>query len=215
MVDCKCPTGHPLFLYVGKAVKLRNRLQVHAFGSRANLPSPWIEEFQDNPHSHFVYVCAWYVPKNDLATAEATLIDLLKPIRNKRDFNCTPSTPWTFRMPDVVDIEMETIIPDLKHKRYVARNSPVRHEPAVYAWYVDPGLELLAGEVLLRPMFKRPFSRENISVRKLIAERVWNLRRQVFIPTTTPTPIITFNSDRPLEILSKGPVAMEGLKADE
>lgn len=213
MIDsCVCPTAYPLFLYVGRAVKLRNRLQRHAFGSVTTHVSRWIEEFQE--HGHLVYACAWYVPKNELGIAEATLLDLLHPVRNYRDFNCTPSIPWTFRMPDVMEIDLEMLEPDKKHRRYIAQNSPVRHEPAVYAWYVDHGMELLAAETLLGHIFplKRPFTEVQRVFRKRLAERLRNLRRGLFIPPEKPS--IPFSITSSDEILTEGARAMEGLNAD-
>src|SRR5262245_24720333 len=142
LLGCGCPTDRRLYLYVGRAVQLRNRLQVHAFGSSVHPPSPWIEEFDTDPHNHQVFVSAWYVPKSELLVAEAGLIEYLKPIRNKKDMGYSPSFPWPYRLPDVDGIEIEALEPDRHHTRNIARNSHVRHEPAVYAWWVDHGADL-------------------------------------------------------------------------
>lgn len=174
---CDCPTDKRLHLYVGRAVQLRGRLQVHVFGSLSNPPSPWIYEFQEEPHFHQVFASAWYVPKSELLVAEATLIDALRPIRNKRDMGFSPNFPWTYRLPDVDVIDIEVLEPDRRHTRNIARNSPVRHEPAVYAWWVDPGADLHAGYSLLKHFSKRPFGVEEQKVRKKIADRLLAYRR--------------------------------------
>lgn len=176
-LTCGCPTDRRLYLYVGRAVKLRARLQVHAFGGSFNPRSPWISEFMDDPHVHQVFASAWYVPKNELLIAEAALIDLLRPIKNKRDMGYSTAYPWTYRLPDVDGIDVEILEPDRRHRRNFARNSPVRHEPAVYAWCVDPGSDLHAGYSLLKNFTKRPFSDQELSLRRKIAERLRVARR--------------------------------------
>jgi hypothetical protein len=152
VLDCDCPLDRRLYLYVGRAVMLRGRLQVHAFGSLACPASPWIQEFIDDPHCHQVFASAWYVPKNELYFAETTLIDALQPIKNKRDRGIGRPDLWPFRLPDTDGIDIESLEPDKKHTRYIARNSPVRHEPAVYAWWVDPGADLWAAHTILKRM---------------------------------------------------------------
>ncbi len=148
MVDnCDCPP-EAQFIYVGRAVMLRNRLQVHTFGNRHHTPSPWIDEFQDNPHNHMIWISAWYVPKNELLIAEATLIDLLKPVRNCKDFGYTPPHAWQFRLPDVDPINPCDLEPDPRH-RPISVRPDVRNEPAIYAWVYDPRAEKEALEGLL------------------------------------------------------------------
>lgn len=174
---CDCPTDKRLYLYAGRAVQLRGRLMVHAFGGCSSPPSPWIDEFQEDPHFHQVFASAWYVPKSELLVAEATLIDLLKPIRNKKDMGYSPDHPWGYRPPDVDGIDIETLEPDPHHTRNSARNSPVRHEPAVYAWWVDYGADLHAGYSLMKHFTKRPFPVQEQELRKKIAGRLLAHRR--------------------------------------
>jgi hypothetical protein len=182
-LGCDCATDRRIYLYVGRAVQLRNRLQVHAFGNRFHDPSPWIEEFLSDPHNHQVYASAWYMPKNELLVAEASLIDLLKPIRNKKDMGYSPANPWSYRLPDADGIEIESLEPDRRHTRNIARNSPVRHEPAAYAWWVDPGADLHAAYTLLKHLNRRPFSEEEQVVRRRIAEWLSCHRRAVSAPS--------------------------------
>lgn len=167
---CDCPTDKRLYLYAGRAVQLRGRLMVHVSGSLSQPPSPWIAEFMDHPHQ--IFASAWYVPKSELLVAEATLIDLLKPIRNVKDMGYSPNYPWTYRLPDVDGIDIESLEPDPSHTRNSARNSPVRHEPAVYAWWVDHGADLHAAYSLLKHLTKRPFSIPEQEIRKKIAARL-------------------------------------------
>ncbi len=147
MVGCSCPLKRN-HIYVGRAVQLRARLQVHTFGSRQHQPSPWIGEFEDNPHNHRIFVAAWYMPRNEVLVAEATLIDFLKPLRNRKDFGFAPPNAWKFRAPDVDLINPCDLEPDPRHRPITVRTD-VRNEPAVYAWWYDPGIEQAVFEKLL------------------------------------------------------------------
>lgn len=160
-----------MFLNVGRAVKLRNRLQAHAFGSVTKQASPWIQEFMESPHSHMIRVSIWYVPKEQLSIAEAFLIDNLKPTQNKRDIGYGGHKYWAFREPDVIDADLEEIEPDRHRKNGRASASRVRNESGVYAWWIDSGLEIYSIYKLIAPS-RRPFSYKEVSFRRVIAARL-------------------------------------------
>lgn len=179
MGECECPTDRRLILNVGRAVKLRNRLQAHAFGSVTKFCSPWISKFMESPHDHLVMVSIWYVKKELLSIAEAVLIDRLKPTTNKRDIGYGNHTYWDFRLPDESDIGLEEIEPDRSRKSGSARSSRVRNEPGVYAWWVDAGAELHAAYEMIKPLtaHRRPFSPQERTFRKIISDRLRSARR--------------------------------------
>lgn len=180
MLGCNCPTDRRLFLNVGRAVQLRGRLQCHAFGRSSHDPSPWIEEFSSEPHDHLVMVSVWYVPKHELGVAETWLIDNLKPIKNKRDRGYSIQSQWNYRLPDVDGITIDNFEPDPSHKRYVARNSDLRHEPGVYAWWVDAGAELLAAHSIVKAIFPHKTHTEGEkTLRSKMAERLRSYRRAI------------------------------------
>lgn len=179
VLGCSCPTDRRTYLYVGKATLLRNRLQVHAFGGSSQPPSSWIFEFLEEPHNHLVLASAWYVPKSDLAIAETSLIDSLTPLRNRNDRGIGRQDLWPYRHPDVDWIDIQDLEPDKKHTRNIARNSPVRHEPAVYAWFVDPGMDLWATHSLLKNFRNDRAAKHQEperSIRNTIARRLRNSR---------------------------------------
>ncbi len=149
--DCKCQP-HWTCLYVGRAVQVRNRLQVHAFGRSSNPPSPWLEELIDAPHGHMVTASIWYLPKTELLRVEAWLIDNFKPLHNKRDFGFSKPNDWVFRIPEVNGVDISMLEPDPHHRRNSARNTELRHDPGVYMWSYDPGVEKEVLEELLGQM---------------------------------------------------------------
>lgn len=138
---CDCSLERKTFVYVGRAVKFRNRTQRHLFPTVTTRPSAWVQEFLNEPHEHQLLCMAWYVPKEELGVAEATLIDLLKPIRNAKDRGFGSPRLWTLRLPDVI-VDIGQFEPE--HRKGSAANSSAKNESAVYAWFVDPGLELVA-----------------------------------------------------------------------
>lgn len=144
-MPCGCDPTKRTFINVGKAVVLRNRLQRHVDASR------WIAEFMDEPHGHELTIWAWYMPKRDLLIAEATLIDFLKPIRNYRDIGFGRPDVWPPRSPDISGgIEHIAQIRNWHRERVTY----FRNEPAVYAWSIDPGGDLLAMYELVGEAFK-------------------------------------------------------------
>jgi hypothetical protein len=143
-MNCSCPRGQKLILYVGRAVLLRNRLQAHFFGNRWRDPSPWIEEFESDPHDHRVFVSAWLVGREDLAAAEAVLLDELHPIRCRAGFGFSNPAAWPFRAPDIPFIDPVEIEPIVSRPRDAVKRSGVPNTPAVYAWWIDRTSEELA-----------------------------------------------------------------------
>lgn len=150
--DCDCLRQRTC-LYVGRAVQVRARLQVHAFGRRSIPVSPFIERLSDSPHNHILMASIWYMPKTELLRTEAWLIDNLKPTENKRDFGFSSPGDWTFRVPDVDGVDVEMLEPDRRHLRNSARRTEVRHEPGVYAWWIDPAAEHEALAELMDEIF--------------------------------------------------------------
>lgn len=141
--DCDCSLERKTFVYVGRALRLRNRVQRHVFATVTTRPSPWVQEFLDEPHGHQLLCMIWYVPKEELGVAEASLIDVLKPVRNSKDRGFGSTRLWMPRLPDAI-VDIAQLQPDPKYRKRSAANSPARNESAVYAWFVDPGLELVA-----------------------------------------------------------------------
>lgn len=150
--DCGCPKKRTC-LYVGRAVQVRARLQVHAFGRRAIPVSPFIERLGTSPHDHILMASIWYMPKTELLRAESWLIDNLKPTQNRRDLGFSSPGDWVFRAPDVDGIDIEMLEPDRRHLRNSAKRTEVRHEPGVYAWWIDPSSELEAASQLFSEIF--------------------------------------------------------------
>lgn len=146
--SCGCDYTRRTFLYVGRAVALRNRLQGEMFRRVSSVPFEWINELMDDPHNHQVFFSVWHMPKNRLLISEATLIDFLNPIKNRKDrgFGCPDL--WQIRPPDIDCASFEDIDPacggDAWGKpaaKAACAASPVKNDPGVYAWWIDPGGE--------------------------------------------------------------------------
>lgn len=131
---CGCRLDGPVFLYVGKAVKLKNRLQSYGSSRRFGWKPPeWTYEFQSKPHEHLLQVAIWYVERPLIVSAEGALIKALHPIQNIRDRQGFDGS-WVIGEPDLLatleDIEPWSTTPDLIR---------IENKPGVYAWFVDPG----------------------------------------------------------------------------
>lgn len=145
---CGCRLDGPIFLYVGKAVKLKNRLQSYGFTRRFGWKPPgWTYEFQDKPHEHLLQVAIWYVERPLIAVAEGTLISALRPLKNVRDRQGFGDL-WPIREPDLF-ATLEDVEPRSKEPDRIR----VEDRPGVYAWYVDPG-EQLYGHGKMADAFK-------------------------------------------------------------
>jgi len=145
-----------LILYAGRAVLLRNRLQTHFYGRTGREPSPWFEEFTEEPHNHIVFASAWLVDRHELQVAEATLIDVLKPIRCKVGFGFSHPAAWTFRAPDIECIDPIDITPHPSRPRHIGTISGVPNKPGVYTWWVDRGAEQNAIKGICEKILKNP-----------------------------------------------------------
>lgn len=150
---CSCPRQRTC-IYVGRAVQVRARLQVHAFGRSSTPPSEWLFRMMDDPHNHMPLISIWYMPKNELLRAEAWLIDNLHPSENRRDRGFSAPSDWAFRAPDVDGVDIEMLEPDRHHRRNIARFSDVRHDPGVYAWWIDSAGEFEAASELVSGIVK-------------------------------------------------------------
>lgn len=140
-MNCGCPVDRKVVIYVGRAVLLRSRLQVHFYGNRSRDPAKWFEEFHSGPHNHIVFASAWFVERGQLQVAEAVLIDELRPIRNKAGFGFANPKAWIFRSPDIPCIDPVDIEPHPRRPRNIGCDSGVPNVPAVYAWWIDHGNE--------------------------------------------------------------------------
>lgn len=171
-LDCRCRTDRRTFLYVGRAIRLRNRLQRHAFGSVTASPSPWINAFQQDPHLHEVQCMVWYVEPPLLSVAEALLIDLLRPTHNIRDKGFGATGLWALRPEDAV-IGVEEIEPVRGRNKGIAAHSNARNESAVYAWFIDPGMDLAAILDIGKEVFeKAPDQQAYQRAKEMVAERL-------------------------------------------
>lgn len=155
--DCDCPTSGLIFIKVGKATKLRNRLQSQAFGSVTVRPYPWFNKLMDFPHYHLIFVAAWYMSKSLISAAEAILIDRFNPTENIRDRGFSNPKLWTYRQPDVECASLASLESRWKGKKDPEDASPyIRNESGVYAWYIDPGAGLEAAHQFLHGHSEAP-----------------------------------------------------------
>lgn len=132
--DCGCRLDRETYLYVGKAVKIRNRLMGYAGGRRIFGPPTWIHKFISSPHEHSLCAAVWYVDRPMISAAECALIDRLKPRMNQKD-RLGFAGPWTFRGPDQI-ASMEDLEPHLDRTK---ADVWVEDRPGVYAWFFDAG----------------------------------------------------------------------------
>lgn len=169
-MKCDCPTDRNKWLRVGKAIKVRNRLQVQAFPAPspwpgAGNPSPWVLEPMTYPHCHIPQIAVWYVEKSTIGAAEAVLIDLLKPSYNLKDCGYGDPELWVPRAPDIV-VTIESFEPrskDPDHRKEIEEFPRIHNLPGVYAWFVDAGDEL-PGLYSMLPIIQRSCPEEAIRV---------------------------------------------------
>lgn len=136
--ECGCRLDGAIYLYVGKAVKLRNRLMGYEGGRRISRPPSWVSRFTGRPHYHILSAAVWYEDRPLIAAAEGTLIDTLKPLMNVKDRQGFGGL-WQIRKPDLV-VNLEEVARGLRRSEV---DVWVEGWPGVYAWFVDPGDELL------------------------------------------------------------------------
>ena len=149
VLPCHCLTLKPTFLYAGRAVNLRNRLQVHTYGSLGSHPSPWIDKYTEDPHNHVILISVWYEDRRMLGVAEPTLIEAYQPIYNRklREGFGFPEV-WALRPPD-----QTTDVDELCPKRRLGPED-VKNRPGIYLWWIDPGDELNSMATLLPQMMR-------------------------------------------------------------
>src|SRR3990167_5218630 len=99
-LDCGCCVAERTYLYIGKNVLVRSRIQQHIFGKGDRPPSPWLAEYQEE-HGHNVYYEAWYQPKHKIATVENWLIGKFSPVYNiqQRSNGFLDPGAWTWEFP--------------------------------------------------------------------------------------------------------------------
>lgn len=154
--ECGCSYLKPTYLKIGKALKVRNRLQMQFFNMFHRLP--WLDQYGEQPHNHQILAAVWYMDKSLLSAGEAVLIDLLKPVHNVKDRGFGNVDLWKPRRSDVSGVEWITL--ESKHVKGndFERDTSIRNVPGVYLMYVDPGeeLEVLMPYVLPHAIPKNP-----------------------------------------------------------
>lgn len=142
---CGCCVTQRTYLYAGKNVLVRSRIQQHVFGKGNQPPSPWISDYQEE-HGHNVYYEAWYQPKHKIGSIENWLIGALSPIYNcqQRSNGFFDPTSWTWEPPFVHGNAADVIIGRTAIEMNAAKLSWLKNTSGVYAFYVDPGNDLLA-----------------------------------------------------------------------
>lgn len=142
--ECGCRLDGRIFLYVGKAVKLRNRMMSYSEACRrfdCRTP-PWVKRYLEPPHSHAITAAVWYEPKPMISSAEETLISVLKPAFNA---HCVEGFGglWKVRRPDLF-VDLQEVAPHLKRSEV---DTWVESCPGVYAWFIDPGAFIAHGHL--------------------------------------------------------------------
>lgn len=142
-LECGCSVTARTYLYVGKNVLVRSRIQQHVFGKKGP-PSPWLIKYQDD-HGHNVYYEAWYYPKHQMETIETWLIGMLSPLYNsqQRSAGFFKKDAWVWEPPFVHGNACDVTV-GRPGKNGEAARSWLKNTSGVYAFYVDPGNDMLA-----------------------------------------------------------------------
>jgi hypothetical protein len=152
-LDCGCSVAQRTYLYVGKNVLLRSRIQQHVFGKRHEDPSPWLTKYQEE-HGHDVYYEAWYQPKHRIATIENWLIGKFSPLHNRQQTSegfWDPSS-WIWEPPFVHGNASDVTVGRTALEMNATKRSWLKNTSGVYAFYVDPGNDLLAAHEVIMSM---------------------------------------------------------------
>lgn len=128
--------GRNIFLYVGRAKNLRNRLMPsqHAMWDIINTDS----FFTVDPNFHRLRIAAWYIDDDlERKMAEASLIKRLKPFLNIVDEG---KADWQWRSPDVRSVDPLWIIPTAR-KEFGSEyglecSDSLDRRPGIYGWYL-------------------------------------------------------------------------------
>lgn len=123
-------------LYVGKALRLKNRLQP---GQRHGM---WEVLFDEDVIENFteVYIAVWHIETEaERKRAEACLIQRFKPVFNTVNEG---KAEWTYRLPDIDAVSPYSLLPrELKDDDDDAwEPCELQDRPGVYAWYQWPVL---------------------------------------------------------------------------
>ncbi len=154
MDSCDCNLDGPTFLYAGKAIKMRNRLQRHVFASTSRRTSPWVDEYLYDPHSHVLSAAVWYLPYEKTPMAEAALLRDYKPKFNRQRGIVAGSK--SLGKPDVI-VMTEEIEPSYKK----LGKEQVQNRPGVYIWFVDRKSELDAVSVFIETVLENEKKKAN------------------------------------------------------
>lgn len=138
---CGCTLRGPTYLYVGKAVKLRNRCQGYPFPTLMRPPVDWFFKYTEPPHDHWPILSVWFVHKSLISVAEANLIAHYKPIHNtqEKDGTFADFSLWPIRPPDIHGLD----ITEFEPRRPEPEGLQLKNEPGVYVWWTDPGASLM------------------------------------------------------------------------
>lgn len=144
-LECGCPVSQRTYLYVGKHVLLRSRLQQHVFGKRHQIPSSWLTNYQED-HRHNVYYEAWYLPKHKIGTVENWMIGKFSPTYNRQQTSAGFWDPnsWVWEPPFVYGNASDITVGRTAAEMKIANGSWLKNTSGVYAFFVDPGSDILA-----------------------------------------------------------------------